>query len=262
VLDTLGIRRTIVVDGVRYRERTRDPLRRALSRRGTGVKEYDVRFPATARRKRTTMLIRCTNERRFADIGPTRRPALYDAIENVIRPGMRVFEMGCSTGAGSVRLCEMVGPSGGVVSVDHDRESIRFARLRYDLPQLAFEIGGVETLSGELDGAFDAAVLVDALDGDEESTSASLREVWRAIAPGGWMAVLQRVLAPEVDRLIDSLRASCGEDAQVQVGQPLADATVRILVRRPVGEPAEPDADHDGPWSETPRGGEPDPPAG
>ncbi|MEQ8769853.1 MAG: class I SAM-dependent methyltransferase [Phycisphaerales bacterium] len=263
ILDTLGIRRTIVVDGVRYRERTRDPLRRALSRRGTGVKEYDVRFPATAQRKRATMLIRCTNERRFADIGPTRRPTLYDAIENVIRPGMRVFEMGCSTGAGSVRLCEMVGPSGGVVSVDSDRESIRFARLRYVEPQLAFEIGGVETLSGELDGAFDAAILVDALEGDEDATGATLREVWRVIAPGGWMVVFQRVLAPEIDRLTGSLRAACGEDAQIQVGRPMADATVRIAVRRPVGEAVEPkpDDDHDDPWSETPRGGEPDPPA-
>ncbi len=246
-----------MVEGVRYRERTRDPLRRALSRRGTGVKEYDVRFPATARRKRTTMLIRCTNERRFADIGPTRRPSLYDGLEGVVRPGMRLFEVGCSTGAGSVRLCEMVGPSGGVVSVDRDRESIRYARLRYLEPQLAFEIGGVETLVGELEGAFDGAIAVDALEPDDDVTRSAFEELWRVIRPGGWLIVFQRVLPAEVDRLVGSLKAVCGEDATIQVGSPLADATVRIVVQRPIVDSivgVGPDEDEpDDPWWETPR---------
>ncbi|GJM18718.1 MAG: hypothetical protein DHS20C14_09310 [Phycisphaeraceae bacterium] len=235
-LDVIGYRRTVVVDGVRYRERTRDPLRRALSRVGSGVKEYDVRFPATARRKRTTMRIRCTNERRYADVGPTRRPTLYDALEGRIRPGMRVFELGCSTGAGSTRLSTMVGPSGGVVSVDTDRESVRFARLRYLEPQLAFEIGGVETLTGELDGAFDAAIAMDALGGDEDTTKATLAELWRVVGPSGWLFVLERVRPDEVDRLGGQLRELCGPRAEVHASPPLADATVLLAAQRPTAD--------------------------
>lgn len=185
VLSAIGWRRSIVVDGVRYRERTADPLRRALSRGGDGVKEYDVRFPSSAGLKRTTMRIRCTKDRMYADVGPTRRPGLYRALGGRVRPGMRVFELGCSTGAGASMLSGLVGPSGGVVCVDRDRESIRYARLRYRGGPVGFEIGWVESLGGELDGAFDVVIGVDALTGENGGDALVLAELWRVVGPGG-----------------------------------------------------------------------------
>lgn len=189
----LGLRRTIRVDGVRYRERTRDPLRRSLTRAGGGVKEYDVRFPPGPGRKRATMRIRCTPERMYADVGPTRRPALYGRLRELVRPGMRVFELGCGTGAGTERLGVLVGPSGGVVAVDRDRESIRFARQRYLSAQLGFEIGWTETLAGELDGAFEVVVAIDALIGNDRADFETLTELWRVVGEGGRLIAFQRV---------------------------------------------------------------------
>ena len=189
----LGVRRTVRVDGVRYRERTRDPLRRAMTRAGGGVKEYDVRFAPESGRKRATMRIRCTPERMYADIGTTRRPALYGHLRELVTPGLRVFELGCGTGAGTERLGELVGPSGGVVAVDRDRESIRFARQRYVSAQVGFEIGWVETLAGELDGAFDTVIAVDALVGNDQADGGVLGELWRVVGEGGRLVVFQRV---------------------------------------------------------------------
>lgn len=239
----LGLRRTIRVDGVRYRERTRDPLRRALSRAGGGVKEYDVRFPPRPGRTRATMRIRCTPERMYADVGPTRRPALYGRLIDPVRPGMRVFELGCGTGAGTAKLGELVGPSGGVVAVDRDRESIRFARQRYLAPQLGFEIGWVETLAGELDGAFDAVVAVEALIGNDQADHALLCELWRVVGEGGRLIVFQRADAPGTAAGVGgALRRACegGVAGDAVTFEPRrGDRAVMAEARRRASDPAQ-----------------------
>jgi ubiquinone/menaquinone biosynthesis C-methylase UbiE len=138
-----------------------------------------VRFPDGQGRMR----IRCTRERIFADLITDPRLAAYKNALPRLRPGMRALEIGCGTGSGSARIAAAVGPSGGVVALDQDRESIRFARRRHRFDHLAFEIGSTETLRGELDSAFDAAFV----HANDAMTEADLKEVWRCVVPGGWM---------------------------------------------------------------------------
>jgi SAM-dependent methyltransferase len=177
----LGLPQVLIVDGVRYAERDPVPLHRAVSAGGTGVKEYTVRFPGGQGRMR----IRCTPRRVFADLATDPRLSAYEHGVARLRPGMRVLELGCGTGAGSAMIARAVGPSGGLISLGTDRESIRYARRRYRYDHIAFEIGGVETLAGELDGSYDA-VFVDAAAIDPQR---DLAEAWRCTAGGGWMLV-------------------------------------------------------------------------
>ncbi len=194
----LGLPASVTVDGVSYRERSALPLARALSPEGPGLKEYDARFPGGE-----TMRLRATPARRYADLGqPDRRP-IYERVADRIRPGMRILDLGCGTGDGAAWLADRVGRSGGVVAVSTDRESIRFARRRYPLPNLAFEIGrtathGLETLAGEPDASFDA-VFAEAPPPPDKSGPGSaarpdpLAELFRVldrrpgIQGGGWM---------------------------------------------------------------------------
>ena len=177
--------RSFVVEGVRYRERTTEPLRRALSERGPGYKDFDALFPDEA-----PLRIRCTARRQYADIAGPHILAPYQLADPIVRPGMRVLDVRCSTGFGSAHLAELVGPSGAVVALDTDHESIRFARRRYTQPNISFEIGDIRSIGGELDGAFDAVVAVDLLVSLAEAPSLAAG-LWRVLAPGGPMLLVQ-----------------------------------------------------------------------
>lgn len=180
----LGLPPTIVVSGVHYRERGRESLRRALSSRGSGVKEYDVEFPDGKRTR-----IRCTPDRLYADLsGPLLYPA-YLACDPLIRPGMRLLDASCATGYGAAWLAERVGPSGAIVALDRDLESIRYARLRYPLGNVSFEPGGIESVMGEADGAF-AGVFACGVPLRGQDAARVVSEWWRLIAPGGWLLVV------------------------------------------------------------------------
>ncbi|MFI4897537.1 MAG: class I SAM-dependent methyltransferase [Phycisphaerales bacterium JB059] len=221
-------RRTWVIDGVRYKERTRVPLRRALGRHGEGEKVYDVRFPGPE--APAPMAIHATRDRVFADLAPCDRANGIAALRALVRPGWRVFEYACATGGGSVALSELVGPSGGVVSAGQDRESIRFARRRYRRSNLGFEMGGAETLDGETDGAFDAVIAHLAPAEDE-----ALRELWRVVAPGGLLAcrTTPSGAEPAGERTVEMrVRLAC-RDAQIDAAS-TPDLSLRwVLARRP-----------------------------
>ncbi|RMH13345.1 MAG: methyltransferase domain-containing protein [Planctomycetota bacterium] len=175
---TLAMRNSVTVDGVRYTEREPTTLARALGPQGTGMKEYFVRFPDGS-----AMRIRCEPSRVYADLMEDPRLRAYEPALERVRPGMRVLEIGAGTGAGSDRLAWAVGPSGAVVALEDDAESVRFARRRYPTPHLAVERGGSESLHGELDGSFDAAVVRCSPAFDQSAAA----ELARCIAPGGWV---------------------------------------------------------------------------
>lgn len=191
----IGPGRVITVDGVQYRERkggggaAGGALRSVFSTHdagGVGVREYEVRFPDTDSRKRP-FRIRATPTRIYDDLTPDPRAELVRAFDGVVRPGDRVLELGCGTGAGSNLLAYLVGPSGGVVALDRDGESVRFARQRYTAATLGFELGWVETLSGELDHAFDAVMVTDPFrdDATPKDRMRTLDEIVRVLRPGG-----------------------------------------------------------------------------
>src|SRR5262245_45115586 len=115
----LGMRQTLLVGGVRYRELSVEPLRRALSRKGSGHKDYDVAFPDGG-----GMRIRCTPQRIYADLSLSPRAYVCDHAGALLRPGMRVLVLGGGTGDAGARLGRLVAPSGAVVSLDRDRESV------------------------------------------------------------------------------------------------------------------------------------------
>lgn len=200
LMRSLGMsRRRIEVGGVVYRELTGMSLRRALGETGSGVKEYEVRFPLPGRELRSAqyphreeMRIRFTARRRFADLGHDPRVRFVHAMRDVLRPGQRVLDLGCGTGAGSAQLASAVGPSGGVVAINRDGESIRFARQRYRADHLAFELGWLDTLSGELDGAFDVVVALDLFRDapDDPGKSRAVSELWRVVNRGGWVLLV------------------------------------------------------------------------
>ncbi len=236
----LHLPRTQTIDGVRYRERNREPLQRVLAPAGEGTKEYDVRFPGAD--APPPMTIRFTRTRRYADLASSARLPLYRALDQTIRPGQRVFELGCGAGESAALLASLVGPSGGVVAVGADRESIRYARRRYRSGQLGYEHGGVETLAGELDGSFEAVILTDpptpTID-DEQARADLLTELWRVVAPAGtliWCQTASTSRAPSPELVRDWLAETLQGARPKVITPPTGGACV--IVSKPEPKPS------------------------
>ncbi|MBO6513160.1 MAG: class I SAM-dependent methyltransferase [Phycisphaerales bacterium] len=190
----IGLHKKVITlpDGVRYRERNGISIRRALSEHGPGVKEYDVRFPWITPERRRGMRIRYTASRIYGDVGHDPRTILYSQILDLITPGLRTLEIGCSTGSGSAILAHAVGPSGGVVAIDRDGEAIRFARQRHRSEHCGFELGWIDTLEGEPDGSFSVVLGVDlfrSLDARPERARV-IFEVGRVVQDGGLLVLI------------------------------------------------------------------------
>lgn len=186
VRSSLGIRRGVKVRGAYYKELTAESLQRALSRKGRGWKDYRVTFPDGSK-----LIIRCSAQRVFDDLmGPLGFDAGQGVIApliEIIRPGSRLLLLNAGTGAAGAWLGAAVGRSGAVVALEEDEQSVAFASRRYPRPNVSFERGSIDELTGETDASFEgAAVLRPLLPGEEAS---ALREVWRIVAPGGWLLV-------------------------------------------------------------------------
>ncbi len=177
----LGIRHGVKVEGVYYRELSAEQLSRALSRKGPGEKAYRVTFPDGSKQ-----VIHCTARRVYADLMGRASLARYQLLDAVVMPGMRVLDARGGTGFAPAWLSRLVGPSGGVVAVEADEESVAFAVQRYAIEHLAIELGSYETLAGETDGSFDVVVCV-AKDEQDMPEEAELKELWRVVVPGGAM---------------------------------------------------------------------------
>lgn len=234
----LGMRRSFVVDRVRYRERQATPLRRAFSPSGPGHKDFDVLFPSGE-----SMRIRATPSRRYADIAGVPEQRHAQLIESLIAPGMRICCLHCRTGWVGAVAAISAGPSGAVFACDRDHESIRYARRRYPLENIAFEIGGEELLAGELDGAFDAAIALGnpATDAPRRSTRGvevaehPLDELWRVVRPGGWVLFRADGAAGSL-LLADADRSPPPE----LLGEPGTEARA-VLLRKAAEEPSQGD---------------------
>lgn len=178
----LGIRQKFTVNGVKYRERTTEPLRRAIAKArstGEGGKLYDVIFPGGA-----SMRIVATPRRTFADISGDSILDPFRAIQAHLRPGMRLVALQSGTGAVGEWAAGIVGPAGAVVALDRDEQSILYATSRYRIPNVSYECGWIDSLEGETDGAFDAAIAVDAI-AEEDDPLKTVRELWRITGETG-----------------------------------------------------------------------------
>lgn len=253
----LGFRQSFVVDRVRYRERQAVPLRRAFSPSGPGHKDFDVWFPSGE-----SMRIRATPSRRYADITGLPEQRHAQLIESLISPGMRICCLHCRTGWVGAIAAISAGPSGAVFACDRDHESIRYARRRYPLENIAFEIGGEDLLAGELDGAFDAAIGLSSPTSDAPKRSVRgvavadhpLDELWRVVRPGGW--VLFRADGAAGSQLLQDP----GRPPRTELlGEPGTE-TRAVLIRKPADEPH--GGGRSGPGSDDAHENEDDPSAG
>ena len=120
-----------------------------------------------------------------------RLKAIVDALP--LRPGLRVIEIGCGTGAAAREVAERVGPHGHVLAVDRSASAI--AALTRSAPELiaANRLRARHVAAEELeldpgeepyDLAF--AVRVGAFDGRHpEAGAIALERLRRALVPGG-----------------------------------------------------------------------------
>jgi protein-L-isoaspartate O-methyltransferase len=216
---SLGIRRGLHANTCYFKELTSERLSRALAARrsggdGTpGFKDYRVTFGDGSK-----MVIRCTRQRCYADLMGDDGLHRYARVGHILRPGSRVLEV-CSepmtTGYTGAWLAHMTGESGAVVSIIPDEQGARFAARRYELPNLSVEpitpgddhgaAAIAQTLAGETNGAFHAIVHL-GLPTEPRHRDALMRELWRVLAPGGWMLAGVRLSDDPADEAVQSLR--------------------------------------------------------
>lgn len=104
------------------------------------------------------------------------------------RPGERILDVGCGPGFYVAEILEQVGPEGSVVGVDQSPQMLGVATRRCEpYPNVAFHQADATSLPvGDED--FDAALSVQVLEYVDDVTAA-LRELHRALRPGGRLVV-------------------------------------------------------------------------
>jgi ubiquinone/menaquinone biosynthesis C-methylase UbiE len=107
------------------------------------------------------------------------------------RPGERVLDVACGTGLVTLPLAEQVGDAGSVLGTDLSEKMVEATRRHAaaaGLLRVRAEHMGAEALGVEA-GAFDLAVCSLGLMYVPEP-GVALREMWRALRPGGRVALL------------------------------------------------------------------------
>ncbi len=135
------------------------------------------------------MRIRPTPRRRFQDLTGDALELPIDLLARLVRPGARVCAIGAGTGFLGAVLARLAGESGQIVTIESDGESVRYARRRYPLPNVAHELGGFSLLDLEPPGAFDRILVsrpLDELDAPPPPDDALSRLI-HLLAPTGLM---------------------------------------------------------------------------
>ncbi|MDA1096285.1 MAG: methyltransferase domain-containing protein [Chloroflexi bacterium] len=119
------------------------------------------------------------------------RPTVAALVEAArIRPGMRVLDAGSGFGDPALEITTIVGPTGHVVGIDHDRLSLDIARDRAaTLGVVNVEFRETEVTAVDLtDASFDAIVSRNVVVYFADPVP-FLKELHRLLVPGGRVAV-------------------------------------------------------------------------
>jgi len=103
-----------------------------------------------------------------------------------LKPGMRVLDIGCGTGAMSCWLAERLGPEGSVIAIDNNKHQLMSAKVKADAKKLSnikFEIltaYEINTIPGQMDFVFCRFILHDLF-----HPSKVLHNVYEILQPNG-----------------------------------------------------------------------------
>ena len=115
-----------------------------------------------------------------------------------VTPGMRVLDAGCGAGRVKLPAARRVGPTGEVVGLDIQEAMLQRVQQKLD----AQNVTNVRLLRAGLGenqtepASFDRAFLVTVL-GEIPDKAAALREIYRALKPGGILSVTEMLPDPD-----------------------------------------------------------------
>ena len=127
-----------------------------------------------------------------------------------LRPGARVLDVCCGSGASAIAAAQAVGPDGSVLGVDLAERLLERARAKASdrgLRHAEFRLGDLRDL-GLPEGHFDAVACVFGIFFVDDMPAA-LRALWHVTRPGGTLAITTwgpRFLEPGSTAFWDSIR--------------------------------------------------------
>lgn len=140
-------------------------------------------------------------------------------------PGMTVLDAGCGPGRLTVPLARSAGPSGRVVALDIQPGMLARARTRTEAAgHTNVEFVTAALGDGKLPSShFDRVVLVTVL-GEIPDRTAALAELFGALKPGGFLAIVEVVFDPHFQSrsTVTSLATSTGFRERAFFGHNLA----------------------------------------
>jgi len=121
---------------------------------------------------------------------------VVDIADQLVPPGGRCYDLGCSTGALTARLAGLLAPRGAeVIGVDREPGMIKAATERCSgLASVRFEVSALEDANIE---TADLAVCFYTLQFvPRRQRQAVLTRIHRALAPAGALILFEKILAP------------------------------------------------------------------
>ncbi len=105
-----------------------------------------------------------------------------------LKPGMRVIDLCCGSGAATSVLARLTGPRGSATGVDFSAERLDYAREQHGGPNTSFELRDVRTKLGL--GPFDFAWVRFALEYFRAESFDIVSQLAEVMAPGGIVCLI------------------------------------------------------------------------